>query len=206
MRRWLRHVAAASVILAAPGFTASSEPIPSHVAHDARSQAVRRVLDELAARMTKATPEEALKTAIAIVDECLKTGYDPLFVLALIEAESKFDIEAVSPTGARGLMQLIPQTFRRFSSAKRMFDPVENVRAGIRYLGRIAQSGFKRPETVLLAYNQGAGVAVAVVKEGAPVPEEAEAFVPKVLSVYQRLLKKHGFDHRSHRKLFLRQV
>jgi soluble lytic murein transglycosylase-like protein len=162
-----------------------------------------RVRKEIEPRLAKLEPHESEEVAEAIVEECARTGFDPLFVIALIEVESKFDVEAQSPTGARGLMQLVPKTFRLVSDAKRMLDPVENVRAGIRYLRRLADSGFKRPETVLLAYNQGPGVAVAVHRDGEEMPEEGAAYVPRVMSIYQKLLKKHGKKPTDARKLFL---
>jgi soluble lytic murein transglycosylase-like protein len=165
--------------------------------------AVEKVRLEIEPRLTKLSPEESAMVAEVLVQECARTGFDPLFVIAVIQIESKFDVEAVSPTGARGLMQLVPKTFRAVSHAKRMLDPVENVRAGVRYLGRLVKSGFKRPESVLLAWNQGPGTAIAIRRDGAQEPYESTVFVPKVMAHYKTLLSKHGHSPVDASKLFL---
>jgi soluble lytic murein transglycosylase-like protein len=151
----------------------------------------------------KVDPPEIKKISEALVDECQKTGVDHLFVLAVIEAESSFDVEAVSSTGARGLMQLMPGTFREVSNAKRMFDPAENVRAGTRYIAKLYSQGFKRMDTVLLAYNQGAGGAIAVAKGEMEMPAEADVYIPKVIKRYRELLAKVGKNPKDAKKLFL---
>ena len=134
-----------------------------------------------------------------IVEEAAIAGFDPLFVLSIIEAESGFNVEAISGSGAVGLMQLLPSTFRAVSTAKRMFDPVENVRAGIRELSRLRKAGFNKPDILLLAYNQGPGGAMLAQTEG--VPPEAQAYIPRVLSKYRSLLKKFGKDTQTHNAL-----
>lgn len=165
---------------------------------------MKYVYTELAQRMfEKVDPPEILKISEAIVDECEKTGVDKLFALAVIDAESDFDVEAVSPTGARGLMQLMPGTFREVSSAKRMFDPVENVRAGIRYIAKLHANGFRWPEGVLLAYNQGPGAASQVYSGKASMPEEASTYIPNVMKKYRALLAKNGKNPKDAKKFFL---
>jgi soluble lytic murein transglycosylase-like protein len=146
---------------------------------------------------------EIRKVSETIVDECAKLGVDHLFIIAIIEAESNFDIEAVSPTGARGLMQIMPGTFREVSKAKRMFDPSENVRAGIRYVAKLYSQGFTTPWDVLLAYNQGPGTVLAVWKKQLSMPDEAQAYIPRVMSNYKALLVKSGKDPRNTKKLFM---
>ena len=179
----------------------SPEPTPAAIERDRQ---VKFVYSELAPRMfEKLDPPEVKKVAETIVDECRLTGVDHLFALAIIEAESNFDVEAVSPTGARGLMQLMPGTFREVSDAKRMFDPSENVRAGIRYIAKLYSQGFKRPDTVLLAYNQGPGGAIAVAKEEMEMPEEAVNYIPRVMKKYRELLKKDGKNPKDAKKLFV---
>lgn len=165
-----------------------------------------QIENELLPRMTKSEPHEVKQISIAILHECEKSGIDPLFILAIIESESNFDPEAVSPTGARGLMQVIPSTFKMMSDAKRMFDPVENVRAGIRYVKHLYDSGFGKrggPESILLAYNMGPGAALAVFKGEQERSYEAETYIPKVMTIYRTLLTKYGKDPRDAKKLFL---
>src|SRR5437773_2668646 len=88
-----------------------------------------------------------------IAAEAKRYDVDAAFVSALIRAESNYEPRAVSRKGARGLMQLMPATARRLSLAQ-PFDPVANVRAGVRYLRELLDR-FHRPELVLAAYNAG---------------------------------------------------
>jgi hypothetical protein len=99
-------------------------------------------------------------------------------------------------------MQLCPATFRRVSTAKRMLDPAANVRAGVSVLQRLREGGFKRMETILLAYNQGAAVALAVYRDGQDAPPEGQSYVPAVVGKYRTLLAKYGYNPKDARKLF----
>jgi len=172
----------------------------------ARRTRLMQIENELLPRMTKSDAVEVRQISLAIIQECELHGIDPLFILAIIESESNFDPEAVSPTGARGLMQVIPSTFKMMSDAKKMFDPVENVRAGIRYVKHLHNSGFGKrggPESILLAYNMGPGAALAVFKGEQERSYESEIYIPKVISKYKGLLVKHGKNPRDAKKLFL---
>ena len=85
-------------------------------------------------------------------------GVNPALVAAMVRAESAFDRNAVSVKGARGLLQLMPATARRFGVEHgRLFDPAANLEAGVRYLkwlrGRFADD----LPLVLAAYNAGEG-------------------------------------------------
>ena len=94
-------------------------------------------------------------------------GVDPLLVHAVISVESAHRPDAVSPAGARGLMQLMPGTARDLGVAD-PFDPAANVEAGVSYLRRLADEF----GTVLAiaAYNAGPGA----VREHGGVPPFAE--------------------------------
>jgi hypothetical protein len=178
-------------------------PNPTVVEH---ARKVAMVYGLIEPRITKLEPTEIHHLSEVIIEECEKDGVDPLFVLAVIDAESNFDIEAVSPTGARGLMQLVPSTFRDVSDAKRMFDPEDNVRAGIRYIRKLWDAGYGRrggPESILLAYNQGPNMASAVFRNGANMPNEAHIYIPRVMARYKALLAGQGFEPKDAKKLFL---
>jgi soluble lytic murein transglycosylase-like protein len=177
-------------------------PPPPNPAEIVRAERIDAIRAELDTRIRNAHEGETARIAEVIVDESKRHGFDPWWVVAVIESESNFDIEAVSPTGARGLMQVIPSTFREVSSAKRMFDPVENVRAGITYLGKLSAAGFRRADYILLAYNQGPKMAMDIVRGLAEPTEEAKGYAPTVMSRYQKLLKKTGRDPRAAWKLF----
>jgi len=103
-----------------------------------------------------------MRLAIAIAEEAHQAGYDPLLVLALIDVESDFQEEAISPMGARGLMQIRPTTLYflaqkegiRLSREEIAKDPTLCVRLGVRYL-RTLHSQFGNLNLALMAYNMG---------------------------------------------------
>lgn len=149
------------------------------------------------------TPPRIKLLSETIVDECKKTGLDPLFVLAVIEVESNFEVEAISKAGARGLMQIMPTTFKDVSKSRRMFDPIENVKAGIKYIALLYSQGFKTPEKLLHAYNQGPGNALAVFRGEMEIPLETRVHIPKVMQTYHRLLVNDGANKKDARRRFL---
>jgi len=108
-------------------------------------------------------------------------GLDPDLVLAVIQVESGFRVKAVSGKGAMGLMQIIPETGRRFGLTQ-PFDPADNVRAGMAYL-RWLLSYFDGDVALALAgYNAGEN---AVVRHGGIPPyPETRTYVQRVLTLY----------------------
>ncbi|HEY1206927.1 MAG: lytic transglycosylase domain-containing protein [Bryobacteraceae bacterium] len=105
---------------------------------------------------------------------------DPLLVRSVIEVESNYNPSAVSPKGAQGLMQLMPQTARRFD-VKNSFNPWENIDGGVRYLKYLLNLYGDReaPETLALAaYN--AGEAAVLKHGGVPPYQETTEYVRKV--------------------------
>jgi soluble lytic murein transglycosylase-like protein len=88
------------------------------------------------------------------VDDAARTnGVDPLLVHSVIQVESSYNQYAVSPAGAEGLMQLMPQTARMLG-VNNSFDAKENIEAGVRYLKSL-QDQFKDDRLALAAYNAG---------------------------------------------------
>jgi soluble lytic murein transglycosylase-like protein len=95
---------------------------------------------------------------------------DPLLVRSVIAVESNYNPLAVSPKGARGLMQLMPQTAHRLSVTD-SFNALQNIDGGVRYLKYLLTVfGDEDPRLALAAYNAGEG---AVMKHGG-VPPYAE--------------------------------
>lgn len=113
-----------------------------------------------------------------------RSDISPQLIRAVIGAESNYEPRAVSSRGAIGLMQLLPDTAKRFG-AQDPFDPVQNVSAGAAYLKWLM--GFFRDdlELVLAGYNAGEQ---AVVRAGHKIPPYAEtrAYVKKVMANLQR--------------------
>jgi hypothetical protein len=173
-----------------------------------RNRQVTLVFSELEPRLKNHGDYDVRKIAETIVSESAGAGLDPLFVLAVIEAESNFDTEACSSSKAKGLMQILPSTFRSLNPTGSIFDPVENVRAGTRYLSLLTRS-FKRPESVLMAYNGGPGTAGRYIR-ARDAGDDVEAFSwemrsypHKVMSNYKRLLAKTGQKPALAHKLYL---
>ncbi len=83
-----------------------------------------------------------------------RNNVDPDLVNSLILVESGFDPNAVSPKGARGLMQLMPQTAARMGVQNAM-DPAANVEGGTRYLGELLSRYHNDLSKALAAYNAG---------------------------------------------------
>lgn len=85
---------------------------------------------------------------------CRNLNLDASLVSAVIKAESNYNPYARSRKGARGLMQLMPATALRLGVA-RAYDPVANIRGGVRYLKQLAERFLNKPELILAAYNAG---------------------------------------------------
>lgn len=106
---------------------------------------------------------------------------DPILVKAVIQVESDFDPLRVSRKGARGLMQLMPNTARRFNVAK-VHDPEQNIRGGVQYLSILLAQFRNDLPRVLAAYNAGEG---AVSRYGGIPPyEETQVYVRRAMTVY----------------------
>jgi Zn-finger nucleic acid-binding protein len=115
----------------------------------------------------------------------LKYGVDPYLIFCVMEQESHFNIHAVSPKGARGLMQLMPGTGARFG-VRRAFDPAQNIAGGTRFLKQLLQRFNGRVDLVLASYNAGEG---AVAKFGGRVPpyRETRNYVKRVGYRYRQV-------------------
>ncbi|HSH43630.1 MAG TPA: lytic transglycosylase domain-containing protein, partial [Arenicellales bacterium] len=79
-------------------------------------------------------------------------GVDPALVKAMVQAESAFDPNAVSRTGARGLMQVLPETASRFAISN-LLDPHQNLRAGVKYLKHLIELFDGNVVMAVAAYN-----------------------------------------------------
>ncbi len=110
-----------------------------------------------------------------------KYGVDPRFIHAVIWQESKYKITAHSAAGALGLMQLMPETAKRFGCTD-CFDPNENVDAGTRYLRWLLERFEGNLSMVLAGYNAGEG---SVDKfDGIPPFGETKSYVKSIEEHY----------------------
>jgi soluble lytic murein transglycosylase-like protein len=112
---------------------------------------------------------------------------DPALIHAVITAESNYNAHAVSHKGAAGLMQLMPDTARRYGlKDKEIRHPDKNIKAGAQYLADLIRMFDGDLKLALAGYNAGENV---VLRYGRKVPPYAEtqAYVPRVLRVYDQL-------------------
>lgn len=118
----------------------------------------------------------------AVIDRySVQYGVDPVLVRAVIQIESDFNPRCVSNKGARGLMQLMPETARRYGVSS-IFDPEQNIRGGVRYLCDLLEMFHNDVPRALAAYNAGEG---AVLKyAGIPPYSETTTYVKRALTVY----------------------
>ncbi|HEU5133133.1 MAG TPA: lytic transglycosylase domain-containing protein [Pyrinomonadaceae bacterium] len=117
-----------------------------------------------------------------------KYNVDPYLIFLVMEQESHFNTYAVSPKGARGLMQLMPGTGARFG-VRRPHDPAQNISGGTRYLRELLNRFNNRVDLVLASYNAGEG---AVAKYGNRVPpyQETRNYVKKIGYRYKRTIAR----------------
>ena len=109
---------------------------------------------------------------------------DPALLAAIAEIESAFDPQAVSPAGACGLLQLMPDTAARFGVSD-VFDVAQNVEGGARYLSWLLQRFGGRTELALAGYNAGEGAVERYA--GIPPYHETRDYVRRVLTGAARL-------------------
>jgi soluble lytic murein transglycosylase-like protein len=109
-------------------------------------------------------------------------GLAPELVAAVVWVESAGNYRAVSPKGARGLMQLMPATARDLG-VRDAFDPAANVDGGTRYLRWLLESFDNNEVLALAAYNAGP----TRIRDGRRWPAETRAYVRKVLAMRDEL-------------------
>ena len=124
-----------------------------------------------------------------ILDAGLRHGVDPKLVYAVMNQESTFKKGAVSPKGACGYMQLMPDTARRFGVTN-IFDPKQNIDAGTKYLRFLLDLFGNNVELALAGYNAGE---YRVIREGYRVPQirETQNYVKVITSRYYGRAKRH---------------
>ncbi|HXX11527.1 MAG TPA: lytic transglycosylase domain-containing protein [Burkholderiales bacterium] len=143
------------------------------------------VSNALASRGVRPYSTEARKRYHAHILAAARVySLEPALLHAVISAESGYDALARSPKGARGLMQLMPDTARRYG-VQNPLDPEQNIYGGAAYLRDLLTLFGNDLKLALAAYNAGEG---SVLEYGNRIPpyRETTRYVPKVLSYYQR--------------------
>jgi soluble lytic murein transglycosylase-like protein len=143
--------------------------------------------------------EESWQLSEVILEESAKRHLDPLLVTALIQVESKFKSAAVSPMGARGIMQIMPDTGKHLAKSlageygfhpaafipESLDDPILNLRLGIYYLHDLKRQ-FRDIDVALTAYNFGPADTQNRLENNLDLSGE---FAAAVLDAYQRYKK-----------------
>lgn len=108
-------------------------------------------------------------------------GVHPEVVAAVVRHESAFNVRAVSHKGARGLMQLMPATARRFGlDPDAAFDPIANVDAGARYLAWLLDQFDGDLRLALAGYNAGEGTVARY--NGVPPYRETQNYIRRIFT------------------------
>ena len=132
-------------------------------------------------------PDAFIKKYDSIISQASeKFDLEPSLVKAVIKAESGFDHKAVSSKGARGLMQLMPDTADEMA-VDDPYDPTQNIFGGTKYLSKLMERYNKKLEHVLAAYN--AGPEKVDQYKGVPPYKETKTFIKRVLGYYEEFKK-----------------
>ena len=127
-------------------------------------------------------PADYIRDYRTIINQASRRfGIESSFIKAVIKAESDFDYKAVSRKGARGLMQLMPETMDQME-VKDPFNPEENIFGGTRYLSLLLERFDNDKKLALAAYN--AGPERVEEYQGVPPFPETKSFISKVLNYY----------------------
>lgn len=105
---------------------------------------------------------------------------DPALVKAIVQAESAFDPHAVSHKGARGLMQVLPETASLFA-IENLSDPHQNLKAGVKYLKHLLELFDQDVTMAVAAYNAGPNTVLR--HQGVPPYNETQQYLVKVLGL-----------------------
>lgn len=130
---------------------------------------------------TAVRPNLSARPFAALVERAATVhGVDPALVHAVIQTESNYQPRARSPKGAKGLMQLMPDTARTYG-LRNPYDPASNIDAGVRHLRTLLDRFDLR--LALAAYNAGAGAVERA--QGIPPFEETTVYVTRVLALME---------------------
>ncbi len=169
------------LLLFAPALVAFHEFAPKHeatliadftpeldAAEPARPPELVKIFTVIKSYREDLEDAEAWRVSEVILEESAKRHLDPMMVLAIIRVESGFQYTAVSPVGARGIMQIMPETGRVLTETLRheydlhppsyrpesLDDPLLNIRLGVYYLHDLTKQ-FRSLNLALIAYNAG---------------------------------------------------
>lgn len=131
---------------------------------------------------TRFNPETDFPALDGIIEKYANQyDLDPSLIRSIIKTESGFNPRAVSPKGARGLMQLMPETAKRLG-IKNSFDPEENIHGGIRYFRSLLDTFNNDLVLSLAAYNAGENLVQRLGR--VPQIKETRDYIQSVTELY----------------------
>lgn len=159
----------------------------------------------MVAQLLPAQHQKKAKTiATAIIRESEKQGFDPIFVLAVIQNESRFNPEMRGNHGEIGLMQVKPSTAEWLAEHKvfnkkkylkfkdgveaSLLNPVENIRIGLVFMAQLRDSFDGESRHYVSAYNMGAKRVRDLVKAGKQPKEYVQAVMKRYIAMYSAFL------------------
>jgi hypothetical protein len=187
-------IATASVILALGGcVTGGAGQANGSAAPTAPSQPSAASLEPF----SDSERERILAVQNIVAQAATEHGIDADLINAVIWVESRFDPEAKSPAGARGLMQLMPATAAYLAKQMgehnpRAYDPAFNVRAGSLYLAEMMEK-FGDERYAVAAYHAGPGNVKRWLEAGEAFPDYSDTYVAKVMDARSRF--EGGDEH-----------
>ena len=170
--------------------------VPVPVAQKPPPRELMKIYSIVSSHRPDITESEAWEISEVIMEESSSYGLDPMLVLAVIDVESKFQSGAVSPAGARGIMQILPYVAQslvqkigvhqlahaRSFRPEFLDDPVFNIKLGVYYLHDLKKN-FRNLTHALTAYNMGPTETKNRLENDMDIPEEYSTLV---LAAYQQ--------------------
>lgn len=170
---------------ALPGNNSAVNPVENNSSAAISSETAKEIYDDSSDKdeeVTEELSEEILEgtTAEMLTSAAIRHGVDPKLVKAIAIAESDMNQDEISPVGAIGVMQLMPQTAE--SLGVNPYDEQENIEGGTMYLKQMLDKFDGNVSHAVAAYNAGPG---AVQKYGGVPPYgETQAYVGRVMDMY----------------------
>lgn len=140
--------------------------------------------------------------AMAIVRESDKHGFDPIFILALIQNESRFNPEMRGTHTEIGLMQIKPTTAKwiakkahiKYKGDKSLLDPVQNVRIGVAFMALLRDQFDSHSPLYISAYNMGARRVREIVADDGMPKDYVQAVMKRYLAIYSAFAHEDADD------------
>jgi soluble lytic murein transglycosylase-like protein len=194
-------VALALLALTAPAAQERTAGVVTFVDREGNIKIVSVPAAQSAKRVPAGSADRRAELWPTVQETALAHGLDPALVDLVIRMESGYNPRAVSPKGARGVMQLLPSTASAYGVAD-IFNPKENLRGGIRYLRDLLGRFGSDVRLALAAYN--AGPEAVEKHRGVPPYPETRNYVNAILAAYggsgsQKLTGGFGKSMRSAR-------